>query len=273
MDVAHPIFRQPIHIQIPWQSTPTPAHYAKVNLAPQELKTWQVNDSPSLEPGLVADPYGFEDSPDCERISGGLNSKSPDAMALARQGNWFLWGFSSAPNTMTRTARMTFVNTIVYMKQFRGKRPLIHNPCLARQWALKLATTFSKSPVGATAQARRTFAESVLKEADFDLDRLRDLIRSDSDYIRQVDGMFMIDTDARELRIANNNLELLDKCVSMLETGDRSDLAARLLQKYVSSGPATGGSPGDWRAWLSSVRNRLYFSDRGGYRYIVRSDQ
>lgn len=55
--------------------------------------------------GMVADGHGFEDSPDCERVGGGINSKGPMAVAMGRQANLLQWGFygvraaSSSPPT------------------------------------------------------------------------------------------------------------------------------------------------------------------------------
>jgi hypothetical protein len=43
--------------------------------------------------GVVSDGHGFEDSPDCERITGGVNSKGPHAVAIGRQANMLQWGF------------------------------------------------------------------------------------------------------------------------------------------------------------------------------------
>ena len=41
----------------------------------------------TVDYGVVSDGHGFEDSPDCERISGGRNSKGPHAVAIGRQAN------------------------------------------------------------------------------------------------------------------------------------------------------------------------------------------
>ena len=73
----------------------------------ENLKVWKVETKsfPAIDPGLVYHPYGFEDSPDAELIASGLNSKDPHAIALARQGNFFLWGFSASPSDMTFDAQ------------------------------------------------------------------------------------------------------------------------------------------------------------------------
>jgi hypothetical protein len=67
--------------------------------------------------------------------------------------------------------------------------------------------------------------------------------------------------------VANNDVALVDRCVTMLEKGDRPDLARTLLARYVECGPA--GDAKTWRAWLDANRAKLYFTDRGGYVFRV----
>src|SRR5262245_24979636 len=95
-----------------------------------------VKDSPGgkAEYGMVADGHGFEDSPDCERISGGINTKGPRAVAIGRQANMLLWGFYGAPDRMTESARRAFLNAIVYMRRFDGDSPLVQKGSSGRGW-------------------------------------------------------------------------------------------------------------------------------------------
>ncbi|MDO7742833.1 MAG: hypothetical protein MUP99_03640, partial [Pedobacter sp.] len=61
---------------------------------------------------------GFNDSPDAESISGGVCLKNAEAVALGRQGNYFMWGFSASPNYMTDEAKEVFVNVVSYIKKY-----------------------------------------------------------------------------------------------------------------------------------------------------------
>jgi len=90
---------------------------------------WQVNTQ-----GYVGDPYligmvahgeGFNDSPDAESISGGVCMKNAEAIALGRQGNYFMWGFSGSPAYMTEEANLVFVNTICYIKKFDHNKAIV----------------------------------------------------------------------------------------------------------------------------------------------------
>jgi len=100
--------------------------------------TWVVHSGefPKVDVGVVSDGYGFEDSPDCERISSGVNSKGPQAVAIGRQANMLQWGFYGAPDRMTESAKRVFLNAIVYMKRFDGHRPLARKQARARSWYL-----------------------------------------------------------------------------------------------------------------------------------------
>ena len=80
--------------------------------------------------------YGFADSPDAEVIGQGIADKSPDTVALGRQANFFLWGFSAPPSDMTPAGQRLFVNVVAYMRQFDGQAPLVSPKAKSREWAL-----------------------------------------------------------------------------------------------------------------------------------------
>ena len=91
LGLDHPIFRAPLHPEIVLDQTVTPGGYGHWERdQPAKLATWKVQDGnvgTTVDYGLVSNPYGFEDSPDVEWISSGINSKGPKSMALGRQGN------------------------------------------------------------------------------------------------------------------------------------------------------------------------------------------
>lgn len=102
-------------------------------------------DFPDVDVGMVSDGHGFEDSPDCERIAGGVNSKGPRAIAIGRQANLLQWGFYGAPDRMTVEARRAFLNAIVWMRQFRGERPLANKQTRSRTWWVQYIDQIEKS--------------------------------------------------------------------------------------------------------------------------------
>ena len=52
----------------------------------------------------------------------------------------------------------------------------------------------------------------------------------------------------------------------MLEQGDRPDLARRLLRRYTTEDFADAEG---WRSWLEKHRRRLFFTDVGGFKFVV----
>src|SRR5690606_38166286 len=73
---------------------------------------------------LVSRDAGFLDSPDTEWISSGVNSKNPEAVAIGRHGNFFLWGFAASPTFLTDEAKLVFVNAVHYIRRFDHAAPI-----------------------------------------------------------------------------------------------------------------------------------------------------
>lgn len=110
----HPIFKGPLNVSLTFEKKTTPTgvfHYPNGVNMPKETSMWQVQTEGYLEGkgyriGLVSSGgSSFLDSPDVEYISGGVSTKSPDAVAIGRHGNYMLWGFSASPNYMTEEAK------------------------------------------------------------------------------------------------------------------------------------------------------------------------
>ena len=101
---SHAVFNTPLKVNPTFEEVPTPDNYLQYagdKEIARTIKVWKVQTKkfPEIDPGLVSNPHGFADSPDAEVISSGLNSKGPDSVALARHGNFFLWGFSAPRRT------------------------------------------------------------------------------------------------------------------------------------------------------------------------------
>src|SRR4030095_11781576 len=124
MRSEHEIFKGPLPVKIEFTEIATPKNYLNFpegkNL-PAKLKVWKVHDGEfkeggGVDVGLVCSP-DIEEAPDGEWISGGVNSKGPNSLAIGRQGNLFLWGFYGAPDRLTESAKRVFLNSICYIKQ------------------------------------------------------------------------------------------------------------------------------------------------------------
>jgi hypothetical protein len=105
-----------------------------------------------------------------------------------------------------------------------------------------------------------------------DADKYISYYKENLEYLRPVDGetkwesVFQVDEDVKAIKSSNRRIEMLDRCVSMIEKNDRPELALRLLKRYTGE---NFDIPGQWRAWLDKNRSRLFFSDVGGYKFFL----
>lgn len=127
----HPIFQGPFKVKIQPEMKPTPPstfEYAEIYgyTLPAQTEMWTVQtksyaNDPSYRIGMVSRPEGFLDSPEAEIISGGVCAKSIDAVAIARHGNFFHWGFSASPDYLTEAGKAALANAIIYISKFSGQ--------------------------------------------------------------------------------------------------------------------------------------------------------
>jgi Disulphide bond corrector protein DsbC len=123
---SHAIFNTPLKVNLTFEERPTPEnyfHFAADRPLAKTLQVWRVQTRkfPEIDPGLVSNAGGFPGALDAEVISSGINSKGPDSVALARDRNFFLWGFSGSPSDMTPEARKCFINALCYIMRFDGQ--------------------------------------------------------------------------------------------------------------------------------------------------------
>lgn len=297
MRLDHPIFHTPLEPKLEWSEVKTPENYRSWpggHDLPELLKVWKVQTAsyPKIDPGLVSDPFGYEDTPDCEWISSGINSKGPSSVALGRVGNFFHWGFFADPSQMTESARQVFVNAICWMKQFDGQRPLLPGKSgQSRDWAFvyvgyirelgdKETTFTSYGPNGEKKQTaqeflRTLFAPEVLTaagqgEGKLDADRIEAWYRSHLEQlIPGKTGLLVVDPDVVELGVSNRKPELLDRIAERLIADPKDALALRCVDRYLQ---LPNPRP-DVVAWIHANRDKLYFSDVGGFRWFAPPDK
>jgi hypothetical protein len=268
---THEIFQKPFQVTFQWEERPTPEnyrHWPGGEKLGKTMKVWKVQNRkfPEIDPGLVSDPYGFADSPDAEAIASGLNSKGPTAVALGRHGNFFLWGFAAQPSDMTPEARKCLVNSVCYIKKFDGQKPVVHKDRQGREWALVYAGYVNL--IKDEKFLASLFPDDLRKRFGNDAEKYRKYYQENLEYLHPgpSNGRLVVDEDVKGLGLSNRKVELLDRCVSMLEKGEKADLALRVLKRYTGESFANAR---DWKAWLEKNRGRLYFSDVGGFKFLV----
>ena len=75
-----------------------------------------------------------------------------------------------------------------------------------------------------------------------------------------------LDEDAKSLGIPNNDLRLMDKAVEIWQNGDEK--GRRLLERYTLLRYDT---PQQYAQWLKKYRSKLFFTESGGWLWLVNS--
>jgi len=296
MRLDHPIFHVPLETKLDWSEIATPENYRNWpggRDLPARMKVWRVHDGefPAIDVGMVSDPFGYEDSPDCEWISSGVNSKGPNSVALGRVGNFFHWGFFGDPSLMTESGKRVFVNTICWMKQFDGQRPILPaKASQSRDWAFVYVgyirelgdrdTTFtSHGPDGEKKQTAQEFLRTLFPaevlaaagqgEGKLDADKVEAYYREHLEQLVSGQKGLVVDADVVELGVSNRTPEILDRLAERLTTDPKDALALRCVERYLD---LPKPKP-DVVAWIRANRDRLYFSDVGGFKWRLPPDK
>jgi len=96
---------------------------------------------------------------------------------------------------------------------------------------------------------------------------IRESILDKSELIYRDRSAYTIDTDLKSLGIESNRKpETLEKLIALLREKQKAALARKLLGRYTVEAFET---PRQWQVWLTNNRERIYFSDVGGYKFRV----
>lgn len=75
-----------------------------------------------------------------------------------------------------------------------------------------------------------------------------------------------VDEDAKAWQIPTNDVRLLDKAITCLEEGMETERANRILTRYTLCEFST---PSEWRAWFDKYKENLFFTESGGWFFLV----
>ena len=76
----------------------------------------------------------------------------------------------------------------------------------------------------------------------------------------------ILDEDAKSLGIANNDKNILDKAISMWENNEDIAKAKRILYHYTL---LRYDNAKQWRQWYNTYKNKLFFTESGGWLWLV----
>ncbi|MEG2340693.1 MAG: protein-disulfide reductase DsbD family protein [Odoribacter sp.] len=286
----HAIFNGPFPVKMTVRMCPTPTDayeyaYFSDGPLPDSIPMWKVQTKGYITdegyaPGMVARPGGFEDSPEAEYISSGVCAKDLGAVAIGRHGNFLHWGFVASPADMTEEAQVVLANAIVYISRFAGQKPIArkYNDRIATRDDLKelkhLSTRKAWKAWGQEGESYEGFVKRYQEEAfeRFGIDEQAyvEYYDSNKDYFYGGEGMYklVVDEDVKSLGIPNNDQKLLDTAIGLLEKGQDTEKACRILNRYTLCRFIT---PGEWRNWYETNKNRLFFTEAGGWLFLVNS--
>lgn len=325
----HPIFSGPFPVKLTVEERPTPEdafhyEYFRDGPTPKTLPMWRVQTKgyqtdKGFRIGMVARPWGFEDSPDAEYISSGVCQKGLDAVALGRHGNYFGWGFAASPAYLTPEAQTVLANAVCYIAKFDGQGLLArkyHDRRATKDWIKELKYTATPASYEARkelnvrhgqrmaaarkeAEAKQARGEKLSQMEQISLtyqpapeqtfEQYLAGSRSHAElfkkygtdyaaYHRYYDENFPwfysvapfykieVDEDVKSLGIPNTDPRLLDRAIALWEQGREADKARRILTRYTLLDYAT---PGEWRAWFDANKARLFFTQAGGFVFMV----
>jgi hypothetical protein len=267
----HEVFSQPFKVEPAYESWPTPKNYRQCpggKDLPDKLKVWRVQNTGKSYGSVAFYSYGFEDSPDAEILTPGYNEgKENGAVGVGRQGNFLGWGFCAPPSQMTEAGKHFFLNCICYIHKFDGQRPLVRRESSDRltavYWALLLKVI--KDP---KFSANR-FPAEMMEQSKGDAEALARLYQDQIELIRY-DKMFRPDEDLVRLGLkSNRKIETLQRLIALLDDTQEAPAARKLLARYTRE---SFQSPEEWQSWFKKNHDRIYFTDVGGYKFLVRPE-
>jgi hypothetical protein len=324
MRMDHDIFRTPHPVELTIVDQPTPSSYANYPEGQglgESMPMWRVQTEgyitdPGQLIGVVSRDAGFLDSPDVEWISGGVNSKGPNAVALGRHGNFFHWGFAVSPTFLTDEAKDVFVNALHYIARFDGHAPIARKAAgtmmrssvsgiidgLSEEGYARTVATYQdfqkadqerKAAIQARIDAGEAVSElerqmltypptqipSRLRDVERflgkdkiaalgnDPDRIAAYLRKSMPYLYP-EGWYslVVDEELMALGTANSDMAMLDQAIALLASESTAGVGQALLERYTAE---SFGSAAEWNTWLAKHRDQLFFTEAGGYKWLV----
>jgi hypothetical protein len=266
----HEVYHTPFAVQLEFETWNTPGNYRSYpggDKLPDKMRIWRAQRTGKDAGGVVASCYGFTDSPDAEIIALGFNTgKNYGAVGIGRQGNFLMWGYSAPPSQMTEAGHNLFLNCIHYIRRFDGKTPLVHIQAMARSYLPVLTGIITRVTDDKKEFFLGLFPEELYEKYKADPDGLTRLYQTNVEWV-YYDKVYRIDEELKSLGIdSNRKTETLQRLVALLDDPSQAATAKKLLGRYTN---VSFDTPQQWRQWLDANKDRIYFTDVGGYKFLV----
>ncbi len=268
--LEHEVYSKPFKVEPQFESIKTPGSYRMYpngDKLPDQMKVWRVQDSGKRYGSVVSRFYGFTDSPDAEILVKGFNTgKEYGAVGVGRHGNFLQWGYSASPSKMTEAGRRFFLNCLCYIHKFDGKAPLVRIASSDRLNALRLAAIITRISGDKKEFFMRLFPDELWEKYGTDPDGLVQYYRENLEFIYR-DRKFLIDSELKSLGFnSNREISTLERLISLLKDEKNSETARSLLARYTDQ---SFREPEKWQSWFEQNKERIYFTDVGGYKFLV----
>jgi hypothetical protein len=132
--------------------------------------------------------------------------------------------------------------------------------------ALRLAAIITKISGDKKEFFTRIFPTELWEKYGSDPDGLIKHYRENLEFIYR-NKTYLIDSELKSLGLdSNRSLGSLERLISFLQDETNADTARLLLARYTNQ---TFQNVDDWKQWFESNRDRIFFSDVGGYKFLV----
>ncbi len=165
---------------------------------------------------------------------------------------------------MTPEARKCFVNAVCYIRKFDGQKPIVRRKASGQEWAVVYAG-YMKQYQGQEF-VKQLFPDDLRRRFEKNPEKLVAYYQENLEYLLPSQNGFAVDEEVKVLELSNRKVELLDRCVALLFQGEQAERALRILTRYTNERFTDARR---WNSWLKANRDLLFFSDFGGFKFMV----
>lgn len=134
------------------------------------------------------------------------------------------------------------------------------------EWELQMLSWPASEPPERLKYAKRYFPSLPWDELGDDVAKIDALIRAKLPYVYN-DGRYIlaVDEELEAFGVGNGDPAFLEKAIAALD-GDQGERALALLGRYTEQDFTLAA---DWRAWLKATEGHRFFTEAGGYKWLV----